>query len=57
MKSGNLYQFHLAIAPPMEHIQLSYRIAEDEQVTVAKLSVLYSFLNRHRPNGDCLGTG
>ena len=53
----NLYQLHLAIAPPVEHIQLADRIAKYQEVPVPKLSVLDGFFDRHGLDGNGFGAG
>ena len=52
--SGNLHQFHLAVAPAMEHKHVSGGSAEDQQVAVAELGVLHRFLDGHGPQRDRL---
>ena len=53
-KLWHLYQFHLAVAPAMQHIKISRAIAEDEKIAVAKLTLLDGFLDGHRLHGDRL---
>src|SRR6266568_2012732 len=53
---GNFNQFHLPIAPAMQHIEVSCAITEYQQIAVAKLRVLHSFLDRHRLHGKRLTT-
>ena len=49
----NLYQFHLSVAPAMQHERVSSDGAKDEQVAIAKFCLFHCFLNGQR--SDCNG--
>src|ERR1017187_4002744 len=45
---GNLQQFYVAIPPPVHHVKITGRVAENEQIPVAKLDLFDRLLDGKR---------
>src|SRR4051812_11371632 len=50
-------KLHLAVPPAMQDVQIACTISKDQQIPVAKLSILHSFFNRHRLYRDRFSAG